>query len=132
MVHVLVVVVYLDYCILLYFTLPSIIYIYHLYHFTFLSSFLIPSSHSRCHTPSTSTNTPHPFVYVMKALPIPPTLHYGHLSSLNSCLTNTDLSYLCSDLSGFGMTSNLCVPTGNSTIKEKVAHTHSLRMQPGS
>lgn len=60
--------------------------------------FLIPSSHSTFHTPSTSTDMPCLFAYVMIALLILPTLNYGPVSSMNSCLTNRNLSYLSSDV----------------------------------
>lgn len=63
--------------------------------------FLIPSSHSTFHMPSTSTDMPHLFVYVTIGLLILPTLNYGPVSSTNSCLTNRNLSYLRSDVTWF-------------------------------
>jgi len=103
MVHVLlvVVVVHLGSHILLYFKLLSKIYVYHLYHFTFLSSSSFAHPIRTFHMSSTSIDMPRLFAYVMIALLILPTLNYGPVSSMNSCLTKRNLSHLHSDVTWF-------------------------------
>jgi len=63
--------------------------------------FLLPSSHSTFHTPSTTTDVPRLFACVMIALLILPTLNYRPVRSMNFRLTNRNFSYLRSDVTWF-------------------------------